>query len=269
MKSRAFTLVEMLVVIGIVLVLGTLITGVFMKTQQQGELAREVSAGRNLINAYLAGAADNNGELLPGYTTTPGPLSDDRGNPVGYPASGRYGWRVAKYLRGPVKGTLVVNKQARLTEKRNHEYFVYVVSLLPTFGMNATFIGGNETGVFAPASASARFGQFCVTQLTQVARASTLIVFCSARFRGEDREHHGFHLVEPPYTTARKWAAQYSADDPPESFGNVHLRYDGKAVAAMLDGHVELLDEAQLQDMRHWSNQAAEADDPHYTLRRL
>jgi hypothetical protein len=44
------------------------------------------------------------------------------------------------------------------------------------------------------------------------------------------------------------------------------MRYDKHAVAAMLDGHAELLDEDGIQDMRHWSNQAAEQNDPHFKL---
>ena len=39
-----------------------------------------------------------------------------------------------------------------------------------------------------------------------------------------------------------------------------------QAVAVMLDGHVEMLDETQLRDMRRWSNQAAELDNPNFML---
>ena len=37
----------------------------------------------------------------------------------------------------------------------------------------------------------------------------------------------------------------------------------------MLGGNVELLDQKQLQDMRYWSVQAAEADNPDFILKPL
>jgi hypothetical protein len=35
----------------------------------------------------------------------------------------------------------------------------------------------------------------------------------------------------------------------------------------MLGGNVELLDEKQLQDMRYWNVQAADADEPDYLVK--
>jgi len=268
MKRSAFTLIELLVVVAIIAILASLATVVAGKVMESGYLARETSAGRNLMVGYLAHAADNNGELMPGYTTKPGPVTDDKGQVVQFPASGRYPWRLAKYLKGPAKGSLIVNQQAKLTDNRDHAFYVYLTSLMPTFGMNASFVGGNESGILSPTPANfGRLGAFCLTSLPQAVRASQQIVFCSARYQAKSGEGaYGYHAVEPPFVTSRRWGKEYKDNAPPQSYGYVHLRYSGKAVVVMLDGHVEMLDFQQLQDMRRWCNLAAEADNPEYIL---
>ena len=47
----------------------------------------------------------------------------------------------------------------------------------------------------------------------------------------------------------------------------IDYRFNGKAVSACLDGHVELLGPEEMQDMRRWSNLAALADDPNHVPR--
>lgn len=268
MKKSAFTLIELLVVVAIIAVLASLATVVAGKVTESGYLARETSAGRNLMTAYLSYASDNNGQLMPGYTTAPGTVNDDKGQTVQFPASGRYPWRLAQYLKGPAKGTLIVNQQAKLTETRDHSFYVYLTSLMPTFGINANFVGGNESGALAPTQANfGRLGGFCVTNLGQAVRASQQVVFCSARYQVKSGEGaYGYHLVEPPYTNARRWSKSYKKDASPQASGYVHFRYDDKAVVVMLDGHVEMLTFEQLEDMRRWCNLAAEADNPNYFL---
>jgi prepilin-type N-terminal cleavage/methylation domain-containing protein/prepilin-type processing-associated H-X9-DG protein len=270
MKRGGFTLIELLAAVAIVVLLAGVTTAAMAKVKQSGELARELGAARNVISAYLAAAAENDGQLPGGYVSNPGPVFDDQGKPVAYPASGRYPWRVAKYLSGPVKGALLVNQQARLTEKRSHDFYVYLTSFAPSLGMNTTFVGGNYRSSLSPDGAAARiYGNFCVRRLAEAVRPATLLVFCSARFNGDPTEpYHGHHQVDPPYLTTRKWLAAYREDAPAEHFGYVHPRYGGRAVCAMLDGHVELLTIAQLEDMRRWSNQAAEADNPRFVLTR-
>jgi hypothetical protein len=48
---------------------------------------------------------------------------------------------------------------------------------------------------------------------------------------------------------------------------NVDFRYNGKAVVACLDGHVELLTREEMRDMRRWSNLHAQSDDPNFAGR--
>ncbi len=271
MKRAAFTMVELLVVITIIGVLSTLSMAVISKVRTQGNLTREISAGRNLAAAYQLYANENNGELIGGYVTDAGKVLDDKGQEVLNPANGRYPWRLAKYLPGPVKGTLIVNSQEKLTEKRDHSFYVYLVSFAPTFGLNSTFLGGDFRSSLAPTNAVIkRYGQFCLTHMAQASKPQKLIVFASAHFSNgsQGEQFEGHHQITPPNTTVRKWTSRYDNDLLPEEHGYVHLRYGDRAVAVMLDGHVELLDFEQLKDMRRWSNQAAELDDPDFVLQR-
>jgi prepilin-type N-terminal cleavage/methylation domain-containing protein len=267
MKKSAFTLIELLVVIAIVAVLASLSFVVAGKMMEQGYLAREIGSGRNLMAGFLAYSADNNMEIMPGYMAKPGRVTDDHGQSLTFPSSGRYPWRLAKYLKASPKGTLIVNQQARLTENKDHGFYTYVVSLLPNLGMNVTFVGGDETGNLAPTNFTRSvFGDFCLTNLNQAVHASSQIVFCSAHYSQTGEGAFGFHMVTAPYTTSRNWAPDYKPDLPPARTGYVHFRYNGRAVAAMLDGHTEMLDFEQMQDMRRWCNPAADNNDPKYTL---
>ena len=50
--------------------------------------------------------------------------------------------------------------------------------------------------------------------------------------------------------------------------GQAHLlvapRYDGRAVAGMIDGHAQVMNTTGLQDMQHWANTA---DRPDFVLK--
>lgn len=48
-----------------------------------------------------------------------------------------------------------------------------------------------------------------------------------------------------------------------EAGGLTEPRYHGRAVTAMMDGHVQTMTQSGLQDMRHWANTA---DRPDFTL---
>lgn len=71
-KSRGFTIVELLVVIGIILVLVALLLPVFDKTREVGRRTTCMSNLRVLTNAWAAYAADNDGLLVSSETWTNG-----------------------------------------------------------------------------------------------------------------------------------------------------------------------------------------------------
>ncbi len=276
MKKRAFTLLELLVVIAIIGVLGVLLYSVMGSARRSGAMAKEVSAARQMVAAYLATAADRNGQFMVGYSSSEG-ATDELGNNVMNPACGRYPWRLAPYLQYRMRGVMLCNEQEKIADLKDHADFVYRASAYPTFGINATYVGGNERMGLIPSPATLRYyGNFVATRLAQVTQPGKLIVFASARYSGDassgdgghsGEEQPGFHLLVPPRTTKVDWSGKFDRKLPAEKFGFLDLRHGGRAVCAMLGGNVELLDEKQLQDMRYWSVQAAEADNPDYLLR--
>lgn len=274
-KRTAFTLLELLVAIAIIGVLAAFIVSALSRVRRSGALVREVSAGRQMGAAYVAAAGDQNGQLMVGYSSS-GKAVDDRGQVIGNPTNGRYPWRLAPYLQYKLQGSMLVNEQEYICKLKDHGDFVYRASLFPSFGINATYVGGNERMGLIPSPAMLRaFGPFVASRLQQVREPSRLILFASARSTGQDPHtgaqsnnvQAGFHIIAPPRTTQVDWQGKFDPKAPAENFGYLDLRHNDRAVCVMLGGNVELLDEKQLQDMRYWSPQAAEADEPDYLLK--
>jgi hypothetical protein len=260
----------MLVTIAIVVVLASVLYAAVVSVRRTGAMTREVHGSRQMVAAYLTAAAERGGELLTGYAASESAL-DELGAEVPNPACGRYPWRLAPYLGYQIRGTIIVNDQEKLYAIKDRQDFVYRVSAEPSFGINATYVGGNyRTGLMPTAATRKRYGQFYASHLSGVAQPSRLIVFASSRFTGPTEPfevEHGFHLINPPRTTKIEWEGPFDEKKPAQEFGYLDLRYNGRAVCAMLGGNVEMLGERELLDMRYWSTFAAEADDADYLLR--
>jgi hypothetical protein len=104
-----------------------------------------------------------------------------------------------------------------------------------------------------------------VKKVSEVRKPTELMMFVSARSTVLGHSANGYFQVTPPYLTARKWAANWSPGVTPGQWGFVAPRYEGRAVTAMIDGHVQTLNQNELQDMQHWANTA---DRPDFVLRR-
>jgi len=261
MRNRAFTLIEMLAAVTVLAVLIGIAVPVTARCISEGRKAKEISAARKLISAYLSYAADHDGMLMAGYRQEE--ARDSAGLALEFPANARYPWRLAPYLDYDMHAILFNGNEGAL---RDQVDFHYAASVAPNLGMNVTFVGGDygsASDLVPSARAFSKFGSFCVTRLGQTAQSAQLIVFASAR-RGKNQP--GFYQIKAPNLTFSRWGGKWDPDAPADAYGFVDMRYDKRAVAAMLDGHVELLDEDAIQDMRHWSNQAAEQNNPHFTL---
>lgn len=262
-----FSLIELLVVVAIVAVLAALTLLVANGIRSKASMGKEISAGRQLMTAYHAYAAAHDGELLPGYGDFS--ANDEQGNPVHSPVNCRYPWRLAPYFNYEMRVLWGNNHEDRLSKLAagSRDSYIYGVSVQPALGINAAFVGGDyQTLPPNKAKTSERYGQFCVTRTIQAAKPQMLIVFASAGANYEGERLSGYFKVEAPKLTGANWKRTNAERPEPEDVGHVDFRYEGKAVAAMLDGHVELLGFDQMRDMRRWSNQAGLANNPDWTL---
>lgn len=263
-----FTLVELLVVIAIVGILAGLLLPGLARGKQRAKQVNEANAARQLLIAWQLYADDNRDRVLPGYTAR-ADAYDDQGNPLGSPVRDRYPWRLAPALANSFRA-IYVNESRRFleqAERMSHADFVYRASLYPSLGYNAVFLGGDEQA-FNPELAEAIYGtDWLVRRGSDLRNPGRLLAFGSAQARPNgDREEAGYYVVHPPYLTARRWDAGFDPEAAPERWGYVHPRWNRGAVAGMADGHVEVLNERALQDMRHWANPADRRD---WTLPRV
>jgi len=261
----AFTLIELLVVIAIIGILSSILLPSLAKAKRKARTIEEVSSAKQLILAAHLYADENDDAVFPGYVTDPN-AKDDLGQPLYFPINARYPWRLSPYLAQSFETIYCAANRRKLDELRglNRDGYVYAVSLYPSLGINSYFIGGNESEFIAGA-ANKKFGSgTVVTRTSEVRQPSDLMMFVSARSAVTGHEANGYFHVTPPYLTARKWAANWSPTLPPGQWGFVAPRYDGRAVAAMMDGHVQTMTQGDLQDMRHWANTA---DRPDFVLK--
>lgn len=261
-KSSAFTLVELLVVIAIIAVLTSLVIAGTGAASEAARKTREIAAARSVVGAFLLHATEND-DLLAGYEAG-AEVQFPNGDIGSGPKAERYPWRLASYLNWRIENTYLINdtKKAVAGQEPDSSTYRYSVSLLPALGMNAYCLGGyrSASGILAKNDVA--------TRLIQVSQPSRMIAFVSARQRvnagAKSVNVEGSFFVRPPGMSPVWKTTSFDETKPSSEFGNVHPRYNGKAVTAFVDGHVNLLTLDELRDMRLWCKNATT---PNYTFR--
>lgn len=268
LKCRAFTLIELLVVIAIIAILAGMLMPALARAKRRAKQVNELTAAKQLVIAWQMYADEHEDNVLPGYSSQV-EAKCNHGHELGSPIRDRYPWRLAPQLAANFQSIYVNEARHFLNDAENHSHleYEYRASLYPSLGYNSVFIGGDEQK-FNPALASTTYGlSWLVTRSALIRQPSELITFASARSRpGGTRDEHGYFVVHPPYIKTRQWDVSFDATRPPEKFGYVHPRWNGKAMAAMADGHAETLSQSELQNMQRWSNTA---DRPDWTIQAL
>lgn len=266
--SPGFTLIELLACLGIMVVLaGVLIPGT-IKCLNHAKTVQEIAGARRVATAWLAYASENNGRVLIGYSDWNDPtldqVTDVKGNPLERLAARRYVYRLAPYLDYQLKGSVLIGKQSKLLGDTHVVGNEYMVSAFPSFGINLTFVGGDYgSGSWLNPRL---YPEQIVERLANIHSPSKLLIFASARYTSYTDDYEGYNALYPPYVSRRIWAdsEDFDPEKPFHAFGAMDFRHTDRAVCIMADGHVELLSYKDLEDMRYWSNAAAEANDPNW-----
>lgn len=112
---QSASLIELLVVIGIIAIVSGLLLPALARAKQRGKQANEINAARQLMLSWQIYADDNEDRVLPGYTSS-APAFDDRGNELGSPIRDRYPWRLAPTLANHFH-VIYVNESRGFLEK--------------------------------------------------------------------------------------------------------------------------------------------------------
>ncbi|MBN8709033.1 MAG: type II secretion system protein [Verrucomicrobia bacterium] len=261
-SPRGFSLIELLVTIGIIVTLAVVGTGIQGTMAEKAAAAQDVAAGKTLISAYQAYASENGGQLLVGYQKGAQPVTLPDGSQISGEAASRYVWRLAPYFDYSINGVLYSKARSR-AQKESEDAGMkgYGESISVAYGINAYYVGGFvENGETSIPSGDV------ATSLLQVDKPSSLLVFATAR----SSQGSGHYLVKAPRFVPRAaGSGSLSQPDWPqngsaESTGNVDFRNGDKAMCVFLDGSIRSYKVAELTDMRLWSKNAARDDNPNY-----
>jgi len=258
--AAGFSLVELLVGVAILGLLAGVSGAAYQKAIGKASLATEVNAGKNLVQAYLFAATENDGRYLAAYDSAARnqTVMNAKGRPLGMPeAKCRYPFRLAPYFNHQMDGTILVNRnEAQIIQMMGSSgtMYDYGLSVFPAFGINRYLVGGRINSV-----GSVEYPSECIQKVAHAEKSP--IVFISAGTTDVD----GYEYVIPPNGPSGQWsAAKWTKDSDPGNYGYVAARFDGKAVAAFLDGSVRVMSLDDLRDMRLWSKNAAINNDPNY-----
>jgi len=245
-----------------------------------------------LVLSPSAGCQSSLRDTDPGVDE-PLPASNEAGIPVSELVAGvegtltaaRYPWRIAPYLDYNLKA-LYLDKF--LLDRFANDQFnesTLLMSVFPSFGLNATFLGGDSQ--LQAFNLPPSIDRYYATRISEVVYPPQLIVFASSRFNGpsalDGKLIEGFHKLRPPNTPfglAASWSQRYSRDcEAPDcdtgDFGFVSLRHPGQTAAVgFFDGHTGTLTygfdpnsltgnpgiEDNIRDMRHWAPRADRFD---------
>ncbi len=276
--NRGFTLIELLTVVGVIAVLMAILLPSLAKGKLLARQARTASDMHQMLLAYREYSADNDGRVLPGFlpdSVNWTVRSVQYGITVsGHPAT-RYPWRFLPYLRD---WRILFNNTAMPASAV--DAYAYQLSLLPKFGLNSAFVGGDhEFGGFdaaGNANPAGGGGGAVVFRDIDARQPASLLVFAeTACF--ENGKAFAFPGGTLPGECPPDDLSQYFQLQPPSYAGNAiwHVNPAGggtvaadsqailgapvgvvanRPVAGFFDGHAEARRVQELQDLRLWRN---------------
>lgn len=280
-RSGGFTLVELLVVVGIIAVIMGMLLPSLSRAQLSAKQVRGMSDLRQMLTGYTQYHTENRGSVLYGYAprTVNGKLvlvELPSGEKVGYPISDRYPWRLAPYVADVWRIIHSHTDLPPIPEAADSSDVAirkaYTLSVNPTYGINSVYVGGHLGPVFegfvGPEGDTPNTGAHVVFKAGEVRNPSRLIVFAECQARnapGLISNSSGLHYLTPPHANRKWWSVgddgKFKLEVPAGVLVGLPEGRNGKrTVTGFFDGHVEAMLPGELTDMRLWANGATSPD---------
>jgi prepilin-type N-terminal cleavage/methylation domain-containing protein/prepilin-type processing-associated H-X9-DG protein len=291
--SRAFTLVELLVVVGIIAVLISILLPSLNKARQRAANVRSMSSLKQLTFTYLEYATQNRGTLLPGFLPEKTPTNEDwavsdkmSGHVFVGRAARQWPWRLStlnpgiwKLIRPSFSST---DLPTSMDTAADAEAKAYNASQYPIFGLNMAYLGGHAPSLRADiggpkdyfrgfsAECRPKVGGHVAFKINDVKRTADQIVFCeviAANASGpidskDTTALNGMHFATPPFADTASgpyWnvtkgkATMLIPTSTRRVLGLPGSRNGSGIPVGFLDGHVESRPASDLLDMRNWA----------------
>lgn len=275
---RAFTLVEMLVVIGVIaILLGLLLTGL-RAAMGSGNKTRELSALRQIFYGWSMYSNTNEEQILPGFIDINTQdlwnveYRDQKKQELDPQYTQAWPWRLAPYV--DYSWELLCGYRSDPEEELSAIPAAEVQSQ-PFFGYNAMYVGGWWTANAATGPAVLKFDDYVTRTAGSFARPDSMILFSGATERapGDYKPNEndllpGSHWVSPPNQAQTKiWQASLggpNAIDVVAANAAVPLNRYGPSIAILTsDGGAQSATINELLDMRRWVSAADKRDWTH------
>ena len=284
-SASGFTLTELMVVIALTGLLLAILVPVLASGERSARATEELNAARHLIRGYVASSEDDKGRLMVGYLSEDQNESGWEGNydvlgPEGTllqgPAKRRWTWRLLPYLDNTIEALFVGQGLAMLDAARGTDGYAYTLSVYPSFGLNAEWLGGIKggSGIDDLHTLGKITGEtYYAQRRAEIKKPARQLVFASSFFAAggsQGSNYEGYFLISSPWyhTSGWRWNTDQETGEPSFSMdevnswksGFISTRLGDRAATAMLDGHTELESLLDLADMRRWSNDAWKSD---------
>lgn len=275
-----FTLIEILVVVAIVGLLVSILLPALRKAKAAAKELRGMSNLRQILSAYSLYYTENDGNLLYGYA--PGNVNGKdiiiHDKVSGYDFKGlpanRYPWRLSPYLSDIWDVVYSHIKPPPIPQVNDSDSVAFMkayrISVHPTFGINATYVGGHnhflyQGFVYDGTTYRPNYGKHVVFNASEVRKPSRLIVFADSKSRGSSVENsdEGLSYVSPPHANGHQWQVvdgKFKVTGGPGFLGLPEGRYSHWTIVGFFDCHVARMKPDELDDMRLWANRAMSSD---------